>query len=143
MDRSAARNGVPATEWRVRKQRYRPEPSSFFSINTVSQEQTTDLCSCYSVVTSLTNVFTSRYSDSPQAGRFQNRIPEETRLSARVHTGLGVKRSGRSVNHPPPSSAEVKETVELYLYSLHWVFMVCSKATFTSPFFSLYSILDK
>ena len=29
----------------------------------------------------------------------------------------GVKRSGRGVNHPPPSSAEVKERVELYLYS--------------------------
>jgi hypothetical protein len=30
---------------------------------------------------------------------------------------LGVKRSGRGVDHPPPSSAEVKERVELYLYS--------------------------
>ena len=29
----------------------------------------------------------------------------------------GVKRPGRGVNHPPPSSAEVKERVELYLYS--------------------------
>jgi hypothetical protein len=29
----------------------------------------------------------------------------------------GVKRPGRGVDHPPPSSAEVKETVELYLYS--------------------------
>jgi hypothetical protein len=30
---------------------------------------------------------------------------------------LGVKRPGRGVDHPPPSSAEVKERVELYLYS--------------------------
>jgi hypothetical protein len=30
---------------------------------------------------------------------------------------LGVKQPGRSVNHPPLSSAEVKERVELYLYS--------------------------
>jgi hypothetical protein len=29
----------------------------------------------------------------------------------------GVKRTGRGVNHRPPSSAEVKERVELYLYS--------------------------
>ena len=37
-----------------------------------------------------------------------------------VGTGVslpGVKRPGRGVNHPPPSSAEVKETTELYLYS--------------------------
>jgi hypothetical protein len=29
----------------------------------------------------------------------------------------GVKRPGRGINHPPPSSTEVKERVELYLYS--------------------------
>jgi hypothetical protein len=29
----------------------------------------------------------------------------------------GVKRPGRGVDHPPPSSTEVKERVELYLYS--------------------------
>jgi hypothetical protein len=29
----------------------------------------------------------------------------------------GVKRPGRGVDHPPPSSAEIKERVELYLYS--------------------------
>ena len=29
---------------------------------------------------------------------------------------LGVKRPGRGVDYPPPSSAEVKERVELYLY---------------------------
>jgi hypothetical protein len=29
----------------------------------------------------------------------------------------GVKRPGRDVDHPPPSSARVKERVELYLYS--------------------------
>ena len=29
----------------------------------------------------------------------------------------GVKRPGRGFDHPPPSSAEVKERTELYLYS--------------------------
>ena len=29
----------------------------------------------------------------------------------------GVKRPGRGVDHPPPFSAEVKERIELYLYS--------------------------
>jgi len=29
----------------------------------------------------------------------------------------GVKRPGRGVDHPLPSSAEVKERAELYLYS--------------------------
>jgi hypothetical protein len=29
----------------------------------------------------------------------------------------GVKRPGRGIDHPPPSSAEVKESVEVYLYS--------------------------
>jgi hypothetical protein len=38
---------------------------------------------------------------------------------------LTVKRPGRGVDHPPLSSAEVKERVELYLYSpsgLHVLF---------------------
>ena len=30
---------------------------------------------------------------------------------------LGVKQLGRGIDHPPPSSAEVKERVRLYLYS--------------------------
>jgi hypothetical protein len=30
---------------------------------------------------------------------------------------LGVKRPGRGVDHPPPSSVEVKERLELLLYS--------------------------
>jgi hypothetical protein len=31
---------------------------------------------------------------------------------------LEVQRPGRDVDNPPPSSAEVKERVELYIYSL-------------------------
>jgi len=32
----------------------------------------------------------------------------------------GVKRSGRGIDHPLPSSAEAKERVELYLYFPSW-----------------------
>ena len=60
-----------------------------------------------------------------------DQILVEARHSAPVQTGprinpatctmgtgsfLGVKRPGRGVDHPPPSSADVKERVELYLY---------------------------
>jgi len=32
---------------------------------------------------------------------------------------MGVKRPGREADHSPPSSAKVKEWVELYLHSLN------------------------
>ena len=40
-------------------------------------------------------------------------------VSYKMSTGSfpGLKRPGRGVNHPSPSSAEVKERVELYLYT--------------------------
>ena len=45
--------------------------------------------------------------------------PGAHRASYTVGTGsfLAVKQPGHGVNHPPPSSAEVKERVEPYLYS--------------------------
>jgi hypothetical protein len=73
----------------------------------------------------------SRYDDCPRAGRSGDRIPVEARFSAPVPTGpeahqasctmgtgsfLGVKRPGRDADPLPPSSAEVKNRVELYLY---------------------------
>ena len=48
----------------------------------------------------------------------------------------GVKRPRGVVNHPPPTSAEVKEKVELYLYS-PCVFVVCSRVNFTFYLFHL------
>jgi hypothetical protein len=65
------------------------------------------------------------------AGRSGVRISVWARFYAPVQTGRGahptpytmgtryfpgVKRPGRGVDNPPPSSAEVKERVELYLY---------------------------
>jgi hypothetical protein len=47
---------------------------------------------------------------------------------------LGVKRPGHGVDHPPPSSAKVKERVELYLYSKLWAFVACSRVNFTFTF---------
>jgi hypothetical protein len=69
---------------------------------------------------------------SLRAGRFGDRNPFRARFSATVQTGPGahpasstmgtgsvpgVKRPVRGVDHPPASRAEVKERVELYLYS--------------------------
>jgi len=46
-------------------------------------------------------------------------VPGAHPASYAVSTGSfpGVNRPGRGVDHPPPSSAEVKERAELYLYS--------------------------
>jgi hypothetical protein len=46
----------------------------------------------------------------------------------------GVQRLGRGVDHPPPSSAEVRERVELYLYSPSRAFVACSRVNFTFTF---------
>jgi len=78
--------------------------------------------------------------DSLRAGRSGDRIPVVARFSAGAHTVpgtqpasckmrtgsfLGIKRPGRGNDHPPPSSAEVKERV-VHIYSPLWVFMACA-----------------
>jgi len=40
--------------------------------------------------------------------------------------------AGASVDHPPPSSAEVKKRVELHFYPPICAFMACSRVNFTS-----------
>jgi hypothetical protein len=45
---------------------------------------------------------------------------------------LGVKWPGHGVDHPSPSSGEVKERVELYLYS-HLAFVAFSKKVNFTP----------
>jgi hypothetical protein len=77
----------------------------------------------------------SRYSDSLRAGRSGDRIPVWARFSTPVQTVPRshpasytmstesfpeVNRPGRGVDHTTPASAEVKERVELYLYSSSW-----------------------
>jgi hypothetical protein len=75
----------------------------------------------------------SRYSESLLTGRSWDLNPVEAIFSATVQAGPGVhpasctmgtgsllevKRSWRGVDHPHQSSANVKEGVELHLYSL-------------------------
>ena len=74
----------------------------------------------------------SMYSDSLRVGRSGDRIPVGERFSTAVQISpgahpasytvgtwsfSGVKRPGRGVDHPPPSSAEIEGRVELYIYS--------------------------
>ena len=71
-----------------------------------------------------------RHSESLRAGRSGDRIPVAARFSAPVQTGpgahlasyitgtgyfLGIKWPGRGVDHPPPSSVEVKERVAIHI----------------------------
>jgi hypothetical protein len=72
------------------------------------------------------------FSDSLWAARSGNQIPVGEKFSAPVQNGPGahpdsytmgtgsfpgVKRPEHGIYHPPPSSAEIKERVELYFYS--------------------------
>jgi len=94
----------------------------------------------------------SRYSDSLRAWRSGYRIPVGARFSEPAQTGhefhpasytmgtgsfQGVKRPGRGVDHPPPSSAEVKERVELYIYSPSGPSCPVLGWTFHLPFIAL------
>jgi len=71
-----------------------------------------------------------RYSNSLRAGPSRDQISVGARFSTPIQTGPGVhpasytmgslspkvKRLGRDAEHPLPSSAKVKERVELYIY---------------------------
>jgi len=47
----------------------------------------------------------------------------------------GVKRQGRGVDHP--SMAEVRERVELYLYSPLWAFVACYRVIYLYFYFTV------
>ena len=89
----------------------------------------------------------SRYSDSLRTQRSGDRIPVETRFSALVQTDPGgptsllyneyrVFHGSKAVGTwrwpPIPSSSEVRERIELYLYPLR-AFVACSRVNFTLP----------
>jgi hypothetical protein len=69
----------------------------------------------------------ARFSAPVQTG------PEARLASYTMGTGSlpGVKRPGRGVDHPPPSSGEIKERVEPYIYSPFWAFVAYSRVKFT------------
>jgi hypothetical protein len=92
----------------------------------------------------------SQYSDSLWAGWSGDRIPVGPRFSAPFQTRsgahpasytmgtrsfLGVKRVGYGIVHPPPSSAKVKERVELYLYSTSGPSWPCLGCTLPVPMY--------
>jgi hypothetical protein len=53
----------------------------------------------------------------------------------------GVKQPGRDVDHPPPSSAEVTERVELYLYSTSGLLWPVTGWTLPSFYLCIYHVL--
>jgi len=70
----------------------------------------------------------TRYGlDGPRIASWWERdFPHQSGLAPEAHPASytmgigsfpGVKRPGQGVNHPPPSSAQVKERVELYLWA--------------------------
>jgi hypothetical protein len=67
--------------------------------------------------------------------------PEAHTASYTKGTGsfLGVKRPGRDVDHPLPSSAEVKEIRAVRLLRF-WAFVACSKVSLTFTFTSTVSV---
>jgi hypothetical protein len=69
-------------------------------------------------------------------------VPGSHPVSYTMDTGsyTGVKRPGRGVDHTAPSSAEVKERVELFLFSLFGPSWPCSRVSFTFTF-TLYNAL--
>ena len=48
-----------------------------------------------------------------------------------LYSGYRIRQPGRGVDRPRPPSVEVKESVELYLYTPLWSFVVCSSVNFT------------
>jgi len=63
-------------------------------------------------------IMSMKNPNKPIVNRTSN-LPACSAASYSIGTGswLGVKQPGHDVDHPPPSRVEVKERVDLYLYS--------------------------
>ena len=85
------------------------------------------------------------YSDSLRTGWSRDRIPVGARFSAPVQTGTGahpashtvgtgsfsgVKRSERSVDHPPHIAPRLRKSITIPVIHL-WEFVVCYRVNFT------------
>jgi len=71
------------------------------------------------------------YTGIPAGAKFSAPVqagPGAHPSSCTMGTGSfpGVKRPGRGVDHPSPSSAEVEGRVELYIWLPLWAFLACS-----------------
>ena len=104
-----------------------------FFVGKFSGKESVNFSCVFSELFIIFSVFYLPFSfDTLPTRRSEDRIPVDARFSAPVQTGPGahpasyilytgsfpgVKRPGRGVIHPPPFTAEVKERIELYLYS--------------------------
>ena len=83
---------------------------------------------------------TSRGSNPSGGEIFRTRPDRYSLLYNRYRVYLpAVKRPGCSANHTLPSSAEVRERVQLHLYSPLWAFMACYRVNSTY-FFYIYEL---
>jgi hypothetical protein len=75
----------------------------------------------------------SRYSDLLRAGQSRDRIPvgaHPASYTIGIGSFPGVMWQGHGIYHPPPSSAKIKERVELYLYPPSGPVQACNGTTF-------------
>jgi len=75
----------------------------------VGQDSVVGIQTCYRLDSQGSNSGGARYSAPVQTG-------PEAHPASGTGSFLGVKQPGHGVDHPPPSKAEVKERVELYIF---------------------------
>ena len=64
--------------------------------------------------------------------------PHQASYTMGIGSFPGVKRTGRGVDHPPPSSAEVKRRSKVTYLLLVWAFVACFRMKFTFTFYPLH-----